>query len=325
MKAVVCDRYGPPDVLRLVDMERPEPGDKEILVKIHATAVTTGDCNARGFTFAPPGLRVPARLMLGLRRPKQPILGMDLAGEVEAVGRDVESFTVGDPVFGGTGIAFGAYAEYTCLKEGGQLAIKPARLSFEDAAAIPFGAITALFFLRDKARLKAGQRVLVNGASGGVGVYAVQLAKYFGAEVTGVCSAANMDLVRSLGADSVIDYTQVDFRQSGRTWDVILDSVCGNVSFSAVKKALEPKGLYLAVAGGLKELLQTPLMARSKGRRVIAAPAPDRREDLVFVGDLVEAGHLKPVIDRRYPLEEIVEAHRHVDRGHKRGSVVITV
>ena len=325
MKAIVYTEYGPADVLHLQDLEKPTPKDNEVLVKVHAATVTTGDCNVRGFTFVPPGFGPLLRLMFGLKKPKIAILGTELAGEVEAIGEAVTMFKKGDQVFGIGSDRFGAYAEYSCRPEKGALAIKPSNLSYEEAATLPFGAGTALYFLRDMAKIKRGQKVLVNGASGGVGVYAVQLAKYYGAEVTGVCSAANVELVKSLGTDKVIDYTSEDFTQNGETYDVIVDIVVGKTSFSRCKNSLRPKGLYLAVAGGLHEMGQMIWTSMTGGRKVIFGSPAECKEDLVFIKELVEAGKLKPVIDRRYPLEQTAEAHRYVDTGHKKGSVVITV
>jgi len=327
MKAIVCTKYGPPDVLQLKEVEKPIPKDNEVLIRIHATTVTTGDVNARGFVFVPPGLGLLAQLMLGLRKPKKTILGTELAGEIEAVGKDVELFRKGDQVFGLTGASLGAYAEYKCMPEEGAVASKPANMTYEEAAAIPFGATAALYFLRDKGNIQSGQKVLINGASGSVGTAAVQLAKYFGAEVTGVCSTTNLEMVRSLGADKVIDYTQEDFTQSGETYDIIFDTVVGKTSFSGCRNSLKENGLYLAVAGGLKELIQmlwTSIIGRKK---VIfgGGSACERKEYLIFLKGLIEEGKIKSVIDRRYPLEQMAEAHRYVDKGHKKGNVVITV
>ncbi len=325
MKAIVYTEYGPPDVLQLKEVEKPTPKDNEVLIKVYATAVTAGDVNARGFVFVPPGFGPLPRLMFGLRKPKRTILGMELAGEIEAVGKDVKLFKAGDQVFGTTGVSFGAYAEYACMPEDGVLAIKPASMTYEEAAAVFFGASTALFFLRDQANIHSGQKVLINGASGGVGTYAVQLAKYYGAEVTGVCSTKNLELVKSLGADKVIDYTQEDFTKSGETYDVIFDMVVGKTSFSDCRNALKQNGLYLAGAGGLQAFAQMLWTSMIGGKKVLAGEAPERKEDLIFLKELIEAGKIKPVIDRRYPLEQMAEAHRYVDKGHKRGSVVITV
>ncbi len=327
MKAIVYTEYGPPDVLKLKELEKPDPKNNEVLIKIHATTATTGDVNARGFVFVPPGLRLLARLMLGLRKPKNTVLGTELAGEIEAVGKDVRSFKEGDQVFGIDGNRVGAYAEYKLLPEDGCVAIKPAHITYEEATALPNGALTALYFLKDKGNIRSGQKVLINGASGSVGIAAVQLAKYFGTEVTGVCSAKNIDLVKSLGADKVIDYTKEDFTQNSETYDIIFNTVIGKTSFSDCRKSLKQKGFYLAVAGGLKELFQMVRTSIMGGKKVIfgGGLACERKENLLLIKELVEAGQLKPVIDRTYPLEQIVEAHRYVDKGHKKGNVVITV
>ncbi len=325
MKAIVYNQYGPADVLRLAEVAKPIPKNNEVLLKIHASTVTAGDCNARGFTFVPPGFGLLARLMFGLRGPKQPILGFELAGEIEAIGNTVTRFQQGDQVWGILKETSGAYAEYICLPETARLVKKPADITFDEAASIPFGGTTALYFLRDIAKLQPGQKILIIGASGGTGVYAVQLAKYYGAEVTGVCSTANLELVRSLGADKVVDYTKGDFTQNGETYDVILDMVPGESAFARYKILLKPKGLYVAGAGGLKAFAQMAWTSLTGGKKVIAAMAPDRREDLVFLNELLETGRIKPVIDRRYPLEQTADAHRYVDTGHKRGSVVIAI
>ena len=325
MKAIVYTEYGPADVLHLQEVGKPTPGDNEVLIKVFAATVTTGDCNVRGFTFVPPGFGPLPRLMFGLKKPKIAILGTELAGEVEAVGKAVTLYKKGDQVFGIDSNRFGAYAEYTCRPEKGALAIKPSNLSYGEAATLPFGAGTALYFLRDMAKIKHGQKVLVNGASGGVGVYAVQLARYYGAEVTGICSTPNLELVKSLGADMVIDYTREDFTQNGETYDVIVDTVVGRTSFSRCKNSLKPKGLYLAVAGGLREGVQMLWTSITGGKKVIFGSPAECKEDLVFIKELVEAGMLKPVVDRSYPLEQTAEAHRYADLGHKKGGVVITV
>ena len=325
MKAVVYHEYGSPDVLHLKEVEKPSPKDNEVLIKVHATTVSTGDVNMRGFTFVPPGFGPLPRLMLGLRAPKRNILGVELAGEVEAVGRDVILFKKGDRVFGINSAELGAYAEFVCWPEKRALAIKPANVTYAEAAAIPFGASTALYFLRNLGKIQSGQSILINGASGSVGSASVQLAKYFGAEVTGVCSSANLELVKSLRADKVIDYTKQDFKTMPKTYDMILDAVPGKSSFLECKNSLKPEGLYLAVAGGLKEMAQTALPSKKSGKRVLAGSPPERSEDLIFIKELVEAGSLKPVIDKYYPLEQTADAHRYVDQGHKKGNVVITV
>jgi NADPH:quinone reductase-like Zn-dependent oxidoreductase len=326
MKAVVCEKYGPPEVLELKERDKPVPKDNEVLVKVHASTVNAADCNVRGLTYIPPGLGLVAKSMLGFKKPKISVPGSVLAGEIEAVGKEVLSFKPGDKVYG-TGAEMGAYAEYACRPENGAIALKPETLSYEQAAAIPYGALTALYFLRDKARVSNGQKVLINGASGGVGVYAVQLAHYFGAEVTGVCSTGNMDKVRSLGADRVIDYTKEDFARTGELWDVIFDMAVGRTSFSRARKALRPKGYYLAVAGGLKELLQMIRTSITGGKKVVfgGGTACETRENMIFLSELVEAKKLRPVLDRSFPLEQIADAHRYVESGHKKGNIAITV
>lgn len=325
MKAIVYTKYGSPDVLQLKEVEKPYPKDNEVLIRVYATTVTTGDVNARGFVFVPSGFGILARLMLGLRKPRKTILGTELSGAIESAGKDVTLFKEGDQVFGITGASFGAYAEYKCMPEEGALALKPATMTYEEAAAVPFGATTALFFLKDKGNIQTGQKVLINGASGGVGTYAVQLARYYGAEVTGVCSTTNLELVKSLGADKVIDYTKEDFSKSGETYDIIFDTLVGKTSFSGCKNSLKQKGLYLAGAGGLQEFVQMAWTSMIGSKKVLAGQAPERKEDLIFLKELIEAGKIKPVIDRRYPLEQTAEAHRYVDKGHKKGNVVITV
>jgi NADPH:quinone reductase-like Zn-dependent oxidoreductase len=326
MKAIVYTEYGPPDVLQIKEVAKPIPKEDEVRIKVYATTVTTGDVNARGFVFVPPGLGLLARLMIGPRRPKKAILGIELAGEIDAVGQDVTLFAEGDRVFAIDGDGMGAYSEYKCMPEGGALATKPANMTYEQAASVPSGALTALYFLRDKGGIQGGQKVLVNGASGSVGTAAVQLAKAFGAEVTGVCSTTNLELVKSLGADKVIDYTKEDFTKSGETHDIILDTVSKS-SFSRCKSSLKENGRYLAVAGGLQALIQMLWTSIVGSKKVIfgGGVASERKDNLLFIKELVEAGKMKAVIDRSYPLEQIVDAHRYVDKGHKKGNVVITV
>jgi len=324
MKAIVYTKYGPPDVLQLKEVEKPTPKDDEVLIKVYATTVTTGDVNIRGFVFVPPGFGLPTRLSLGLRKPKNPILGIELAGEIESVGKDVRLFRKGDQVFGIDGPGRGAYAEYKCMSEKGGLAIKPANLTYEEAAAAPNGALTALTFLRNMGNIQSGQKVLIIGASGSVGTAAVQLAKYYGAEVTGVCSTTNLELVKSLGADKVIDYTKEDFIKSGETYDFIYDTV-GKTSFSGCKSSLNHNGIYLANSPGLREFVQMGWTSLISSKKVMAGASSEKAEDLIFLKELFETGKIKPVIDRCYPLEQTAEAHRYVDKGHKKGNVVITV
>jgi NADPH:quinone reductase-like Zn-dependent oxidoreductase len=327
MKAIVYTEYGPPDVLQLKEVEEPSPKEGEVLVRVHATAVNTGDVNARGFKFVPPGFGPLPRLMFGIRGPKKRILGSDIAGEIEAVGKDVKQFAVGDQVYGIDGEGLGAYAEYVCRAEEGALAKKPPSMTYEEAASIPFGACTALYFLREKGNVQSGHRVLINGASGGVGAYAVQIAKCLGAEVTGVSSTRNLELVSSLGADNVIDYTKEDFTQNGETYDAILDMVVGKVSFSRCRDSLTENGRYLAVAGGLGEAVQMLWTSVIGGKKVVfgGGMASERKDFLLFFNELIEAGKLRAVIDRRYQLDQTAEAHRYVETGHKVGSVVVAV
>lgn len=325
MKAILHTRFGPPEELRLEEIEKPTPLDNEVLIKIHATSVTSTDCNVRNFTFVPGVFQLPAQLfMFGVFKPRINILGIDLAGEVEAVGKDVKRFKVGDQVFGTPGMTFGAHAEYTCVPEDGVLTIKPPGVDWEEAAPIFLGASTALFYLRDKGNIQAGQRILIYGASGAIGSYAVQLAKYYGAEVTGVCSTTNLEMVRSLGADKVIDYTQEDYAENGETYDLILDTV-GKTSFSHCKKSLKQKGIFLPVVMDFTELVQIIWTSMTDGKKVKGGVAGESVEDLDFFKDLMVAGKLKPVIDRCYPLEKTAEAFQYVEKGHKKGNVVITL
>lgn len=322
MKAVVCTGYGPPEVLRMQEVEKPRPASNEVLVKVHATTVSMGDFRIRSFTV-PSIVWLPARMALGITRPRRNILGIELAGEVEAVGENVRRFRQGDPVFAATLQGFGAYAQYRCIREDGPIAAKPGNLTYEEAAAVPIGARTALHYLR-KAEVSSGQSVLIYGASGSVGTYAVQLAKHFGATVTAVCSSANVDLARSLGADAVIDYTAQDFAARTRKHHVVFDTV-GKACFADCLKVLETGGSYLNCTP-VSPSIQV-MRARLKGEHklVLGEAPPETPEALDFIGALLETGNIRVVVDRRYPLDQIVEAHRYVDRGRKKGNVVISV
>lgn len=322
MQAMVYTKYGPPDVLQLKEVEKPSPRDNEILVKIKATTVTAGDIRARSFTV-PRSVWLPARLTLGFRQPKLAILGMELAGEVESVGKNVTRFKEGDPVFAATQSGFGAYAEYKCLPEDGPVSSKPDHLSFEEAAAIPIGARTALFFLR-KANIQNGQKVLVYGASGSVGSYAVQIARFFGANVTAICSSANTEWVKSLGAERVIDYTADDFLRTGETYDVIFEAVNKSL-FSDCMKLLKKGGTYINVVEPLPSVQMLRAQWTGGWKLLLSRNSPETPEALHFLKELVEAGKLKVVIDRCYAFEDIVEAHKYVEKGHKKGNVVITL
>jgi NADPH:quinone reductase-like Zn-dependent oxidoreductase len=316
MKAIIYTKFGPPEVLHLQEVAKPTPKADEVLIKIHATTVVKEDPDMR----ASPGFN-------GFLKPRNSILGQELAGEIESTGRGVTRFKPGDQVFGFD--MFGAYAEYKCMPENGALAIKPFNLSYGEAASIPNGALTALPFLRDKGNVQSGQTVLIYGASGSVGAAAVQLAKYYGAKVTGVCSTANLEWVKSLGADQVIDYTREDFIENGKTYDIIFDTV-GKCSFSECKGSLTNEGIYLATVPTPAIMLQALWTAKSSSKKVRFAAtglrsASEKVKDLVFITELIAAGKLKPVIDRCYPLEQIAEAHRYVETGHKKGNVVITL
>jgi 2-desacetyl-2-hydroxyethyl bacteriochlorophyllide A dehydrogenase len=330
MKAIVYTKYGPPDVLQLKEVEKPTPKEDEVLIKVYATPVSFGEIKARNFTFSPREFWLPlliyplARMTFGYGKPKKTILGSELAGEIESAGNRVTRFKEGDQVFGYIGPSFGANAEYLSMPEQGVLALKPAKMTYEEAAAVPFNAITALVFMRDKGNIQSGEKILINGASGGVGQYAVQLAKYYGAEVTGVCSTTKMEFVKSLGADHVIDYTKEDFTKNGQIYDVIFDTAVVT-SYSKCKGSLKQNGRYLLAVFGTRELVQMLWTSMAGSKKVICAMAPTRREDLVILKELIEEGKIISVIDRTYPLEQIAEAHRYVETGNKKGNVVITV
>jgi NADPH:quinone reductase-like Zn-dependent oxidoreductase len=322
MKAIVITKYGPPEVLEVRQVEKPAPKDNEVLIRIFASAVVATDPMFRqGDPFI-------GRFFTGLTKPKHAIPGDVLAGEIEAVGKNVTRYKTGDQVYAACAMTQGGQAEYTSLPEDGPLALKPVNMNYEEATGVPDGALGALNFLRDAGNIQSGQRVLINGASGSVGTYAIQLAKYFGAQVTGVCSTANVELVKSLGADHVIDYTREDFTKNGKTYDFIFDAV-GKSSFSRCKNSLTQSGVYVTTVPSPDFMLGTLLTSKSKGKRAaFVAPglrsSSDKAKDLNFLKELIEAGKIRSVIDRRYPLEQIVEAHHYVETGHKRGNVIIT-
>lgn len=319
MRAVVCPRYGPPDVIRVEDVERPIPGDGDVLIRVREAVVTRADMAFRA------GEPFVARLFTGLRRPNS-IPGGEFAGEVVSVGDDVTRFGAGDRVVGSTDTSFGAHAEYVSVPEGGVLATLPDPLSFGDTAGICDGGFTALYFLREKANVRGGQRVLVNGASGAVGTYAVQLARHFGAQVTGVCSTSNLELVESLGADEVLDYTETDFTEREAAYDVVFDAV-GKRSFPACKRCLTPGGVYLTTVPSVGNVLWMLRTSVGRGKRAVFAASGLHQnvDDLRFLRGLLESGEIRSVVDRRYPLDDVVEAHRYVEAGHKVGNVVLTM
>lgn len=323
MKAIIWTRYGPPEVLQLQEVEKPIPKDNEVLIKIHATTVTAGDCEARSFKF-PSLFWLPLRIVFGLTKPsRKPILGQELAGEIEAVGKDVTQFKKGDPVFAATLLRFGAYAEYVCLPETHPMALKPANITYEEAATIPTGGFNGLHFLR-KANVQSGEKVLINGAGGSIGTYAVQIAKSLGAEVTCVDSASKLEMLRAIGADHLIDYTREDFTQSGQGYDVIID-VVGKSSFSDSVRALTQNGRYVLGNPSLAGMIRALWTSMTSDKRVIFEVASYRPEDIAFLKELLEAGKIKVVIDKCYSLEQTAEAHSYVEKGHKNGNVVITV
>ncbi|MBN8579604.1 MAG: NAD(P)-dependent alcohol dehydrogenase [Anaerolineae bacterium] len=330
MKAITYTEYGSPDVLQLREIAKPEPKDNEILIRIHATRVNYGDTLARRFgsvttkEFNMPGLLLlPARMEFGIRKPKKYILGSEFSGVIEAIGKEVKRLKVGDEVFGYRGPLFGAYAEYLCMPEIGLVTHKPKNMSFEEATLIPYGALTALSHLK-KMNIQPGQKVLVNGASGGIGSAGVQLAKYFGAEVTGACSTLKLAFVQALGADKVIDYTKEDFTQNGEKYDLIYD-ILGKSSFDKSQSSLTPTGIHLYASFKVKQLIQMMQTSKSTGKKVICTFSSENLDDLNFIKELVEAGKFKTVIDKRFPLEETAAAHRYYESGRNTGNVVISV
>lgn len=331
MKAIVFTEYGTPDVLKIKEVAKPAPKENEILVKVYATPINYGDLIARNFGNLTPRefnmptpLYLPSRMAFGWTKPRINILGSELAGEVEAVGRDVTKFKTGDAVFAYLGMNMGANAEYVCIPEAGSVALKPSNLSYEEASTLPYGAIMATSLIA-KGNLQRGQKVLINGASGGIGSMAVQLAKHFGADVTGVCGTPRLEFVKSLGADRVIDYTKEDFTQNGETYDLIFD-ILGRSSFSQVRRSLKPNGIYLLASFKMKALLQMLWTSITGGKqKVICAFANETSESLTFVKGLVEEGKIKAIVDKRFPMEQAAEAHKYVEGGHKQGNVVITI
>ncbi len=328
MKTVQWTKYGPPEVLKLQDIKKPIPKDDEVLIKIVATTVTAGDCEMRRLDF-PLYLSLPMRLYVGWIKPNRiAILGQELSGEIEAVGSQVKNFNKGDQVFGTTGFRFGAYAEYICLPDtqkgmAGPLVLKPTNMSFEEAAAVPTGGLEALHFL-GKANIKVGEKVLINGAGGSIGTFGVQLAKYFGAEVTAVDSAEKLEMLRSIGADHVIDYTQVDFTKNENTYDVVFD-VIGKSSFSGSLESLKQNGRFLIANPNLIKLIRARFGLGKGNKKIVIETTEQKSEDLLFLKELIEAGEIKTVIDRQYPLENIVEAHKYVETGQKIGNVIINI
>jgi NADPH:quinone reductase-like Zn-dependent oxidoreductase len=323
MRAIVWTGYGSPDVLLLTEVEKPVPGNKEVLVRIIATTAAAGDCEARSLHM-PLLFRLALRMVVGFRNPiRVTILGQEFAGEIESIGTDVKRFKKGDQVFGATGLGFGAYAEYKSLPEDGVLALKPANLTCEEAAAVPTRGLEALHFLR-KGNIRSGEKVLIVGAGGSIGTFAVQLARYYGAEVTGVDSGGKLDMLRSIGAEHVMDYTQEEFTKSAEAYDVIFD-VTGRSSFSGCLRSLNQNGRYLLINAGPSQIVRGQWTSMTGSKKVIFGAASQKAEDLVFLKGLIEAGKVKPVIDRHYPLEQAAEAHRYVETGNKKGNVVITV
>jgi NADPH:quinone reductase-like Zn-dependent oxidoreductase len=323
MNAVVCTKYGPPEVLHIREVEKPVPKSNEVLVKVYATSVSAADSRVRSFDL-PISIWLPTRLYLGLRKPRKSILGMELSGKIESIGKDVTLFKEGDQVFAASLQTFGAYAEYICLREDGPMVLKPTNITYEEAAAIPIGARTAYHYLKKIANVRPKQKVLIYGASGSVGTYAVQLAKYFGAEVTAVCSTANLDLVKTLGADKVIDYKSANFTEYFETYDVIFITV-DKCPFKACKKALNKRGFYLNVGRPIPSLQMIWTSITTNIKVVVGKSSPETSDALIILKRIVEEQQLKVVIDKTFIFTQIVAAHRYVDKGHKKGNIVITV
>jgi len=325
VKAILHTRYGPPDLLQLREVETPTPKNNEVLIAVHATTVSTGDCNIRNFTFVTKSMLPIAKVIFGITKPwKARVLGTELAGEVVRTGNDVTRFKPGDRVVASTGAACGGHAQYACLPETGAVAIKPDSLTWEQAVAIPFGANTALYYLRDLGKIRPGQNLLIIGASGAIGTAGVQLAKHFGASVTGVCSGPNVELVKALGADNVVDYTREDFTDSDNTYDLIFD-VVGATTFDHCQRSLKPAGIFLQNIMELSDIVRVAWTSITGRKRIKGGVAFGNMANLGLITALAEAGSLRPVIDRSYPLERIAEAFKYVERGHKKGNVVITV
>lgn len=325
MKAILHTQYGSADLLQFKEVDKPVPRDNEVLIKIHATTVSSGDCNVRNFTFVTKSMLPIAKLMFGIRKPWQGrILGTELAGEVEAAGKDVKRFKTDDRVLASTGMASGGHAQYACLPENGALAIKPDSLSWEEAVAIPFGANAALYYLRDLGKIHAGHELLIIGASGSIGSAAVQLAKHLGATVTAVCSGANAEMVKSLGADNVIDYTKEDFTRNAKTYDLIFD-VVGATTFDRCRNSLKPAGFFLPCIMGLTDMVRMLWTSVTGGKKMRGGVAINNLERMTLIAELAAAGKLKPVVDRSYSLAQIADAFKYVEQGHKKGNVVVTV
>jgi NADPH:quinone reductase-like Zn-dependent oxidoreductase len=323
MKAIIWTKYGPPEVLKLQELEKSKPKDNEILLRIHATSVTMGDCEMRALRLSP-ALAFFMRIYNGIKKPKRiTILGQDVAGVVEAIGKSVRIFNVGDEIFGSTGFKMGAYAEYTCLPEDAELAKKPVNMTFEEAAAVPLGGLNSIYFLK-KAKIKKGQKVLINGAGGSIGTYAIQIAKSSGATVTGVDTTEKLDILRSIGADYVIDYTQEDFTKKGETYDVIFDLVRKS-SFSGCVRVLNKNGIYLQVNHGMFRRIRVSLSSMRSSKKILSGTVMEGTEYLKDLKKLIEIGQIKSVIDREYLLEQIIDAHEYVETGQKKGNVVIKV